>query len=179
MITTPKVQPNPAIQNSIENNFQGASSNFSRHKVSISDLSKPLVLKYLWDNAQGEGPAYKDNPGVSATMRFLPEMDIEAAQQYIQEALSNNKRLYFETLNGKPLKIDITDNVLCTLSYNNCHGDGTASRAIEMVRQHSLRKNYLEEFERFDQAKIEHPELNEITDGTLSKLLQIALYPKK
>ncbi|MBO9496370.1 hypothetical protein J7438_20135 [Thalassotalea sp. G20_0] len=138
----------PAVQQSSTNDSQGASGFFGQHQVRISELSKPLVLKCLWDNAKGGGAAYCNikNPAILMSMRLLPEMDIKVAEQHIQNAQSKNLPLSFDYLDTKPLKINITGNDLDTQSYDYYHGDGSAKRAIEKAIALDCKEKHPEEF---------------------------------
>ncbi len=171
----------PAVQQS-SNGSQGASAFLGQHHVSISEISKPLVLKCLWDNAKGEGVAFANinNPAILMAMRILPEMDIKVAEQHIQNAQSKNLLLSFDYLDTRPLKIDITGDNLNTQSYDHYHGEGCAKMAIEKAKE-LANKSHPEErylFDRFEQAKANHPNSKELTEDQLLDCLMSALHGK-
>ncbi|MBO9494558.1 hypothetical protein J7438_10720 [Thalassotalea sp. G20_0] len=172
-----------AAQKSSTNGSQGVSAFFGQHQVSISKLSKPLVLKCLWDNAKGEGVAFTKikNPAILMAMKLLPEMDIKIAEQHIQNAQSKNLPLSFGYLDNKPLEINITGNNLNTQSYDHYHGDGSAKRAIYKAKELDDREKYPEErylFDQFDQAVADHPNSGELTEDQLLDCLMSALHGK-
>ena len=150
-----------------------------RDVVDISGLNKPLVLKYLWDNAQGEGPRSADESFQNlASMFRFKKMSITKAEEHIQRCLSEGQPLKFDTLAGKSLRVDISRNQMNTDFYDETHGSGAAETAISKARNSNPEERFSGEFQRYDQAvaAANHPNMKELTEGQLSNLLAYTLY---
>ena len=94
-----------------------------RGVVDISGLKKPLVLKHLWDNAQGEGPGSEHESFQRlASMLRSRKMSITKAEEHIQRCLSEGQPLKFDDLAGKSLRVDISGNQMETYLYDDTHG---------------------------------------------------------
>ena len=153
---------------------------FAQRKViDISGLKKPLVLKYLWDNAQGEGPGSADESVQRlASLLRLRKMTITEAEEHIQSCLSEGQPLKFDFLAGKLLRVDISRNQMNTVLYDDTHGQGAAETAISMARNSICEENFPNEFHRFDQAVAASNVTNmkELTEDQMTKLLAFTLY---
>ena len=175
---------------------EGASGSFAQHKVDISKYSKPMVLKYLCDNARGQGPALS-HPHASVMAHRRP-MNIFVLDRRIEENWSQGRGLYFDYLGTIPLKIDISGSELDTTEYDRYHGDGCAARAIAKLET-AVQENpdaeqqiertaeqlaraqnilYPEESRRFDQALADVTDLEELTQDQLLKVVEFGLYGK-
>lgn len=150
-----------------------------RNVVDISGLNKPLVLKYLWDNAQGEGPRSADESfqNLASMLRFR-KMSITKAEEHIQRCQSEGRPLKFDFLAGKSLRVDISRNQMNTYLYNQTHGSGAAETAISKARNSKPEERFPDVFQRYDQsvAAANHPNMEELTGDQLSKLLAYTLY---
>lgn len=160
--------------------FQAASGSFAQRKVvDISGLSKPLVLKYLWDNAQGEGPRseHESLQRLASMFRFS-KMSIKKAEQHIQRCQSEGRPLKFDVLAGKSLRVDISRNQMNTDFYDDTHGPGAAETAISKARNSISEENFPDEFQRFDQAVAASnvTSMKELTEDQVSNLLAYTLY---
>jgi len=109
-------------------------------KVDIKGLSKAAVLAALFNASKQQGMgilhgrgAYKMTPddaekyltGGDAIARAIPEMD----------AIRRGKRLYFDYLEGRVLKVDITDDEFESAMYDRDIGVGAAQAAIDGIRR--------------------------------------------
>lgn len=152
-----------------------------RNVVDISGLNKPLVLKYLWDNAQGEGPrsAGESFQNLASMFRFR-KMPIAKAEEHIQKCQSEGRPLKFDSLAGKSLRVDISRNQMNTDFYDDTHGSGAAEAAISKARNSTSEERFSVEFQRYDQAvaAANHPNMKELTGDQLSNLLAYTLYGK-
>ena len=170
-----------------------ASASFAQHKVDISKYSKPMVLKYLCDNARGQGPALSHLH--ASVMALRRPMNIIVLDRRIEENLSQGRGLYFDYVDTIPLKVDISGSELDTTEYDRYHGDGCAARAIakletavhtriseagvveqQLARAHNVL--HPEESRRFDQALADVTDLEGLTQEQLLKVIDFGLYGK-
>ena len=162
MITDTKVQQNQKIQSPIEDSPQNASSKFAQYEVSIANLSKPLVLKCLWENAVG----FSSNPGIPMVPALTPKLNIKDAERFIQECLHKKQRLYFDYFFFQLLRVDLTTGTLMTKDYDSIYGIGSAKKAVEKARKITDENNDLKND--LDELRVECPELSglatELTD---------------
>lgn len=176
MITTTETQQNPNMQNTTEVSLQPSSRKFALRKISIAGISKAILLKCLFDNASSMGPAFCSNHSIAVATALTPKMDIEDVEKYIQECLHDNQILRFDYFNLIPLKVDISGDELISTEYDKLHGSGSAERAVEMARTQTNKEKSLKC--NLDELKVELPEINQLTNDDLSKLMKIALYPE-
>lgn len=90
--------------------------------MDISGLDKAAVLAALYNRARPVGAGFFE-------YRFAP-MTVEVAQQ-----LLNSGQTYFDFLNGRGMKIDLSgelwgDDEVGVLSYNGYNGDNAAEKAV-------------------------------------------------
>lgn len=189
-------QSTSTVQPPSNDGSEGASSSFAQRKVDITKYSKPMVLKYLCDNARGQGPALSQ-PHASV-MALRQPMNIFVLDRRIEENWSQGRGLYFDYLGTIPLKIDISGSELDTTEYDRYHGDGCAARAIAKLET-AVQENpdaeqqiertaeqlaraqnilYPEESRRFDQALADVTDLEELTQDQLLKVVEFGLYGK-
>ena len=119
------------IEQSSNNGSGEALSYFAQHQISIAGINKALLLKCLWDNANGAGKYFKAFPFLQLTMSLLDNMDIKVAEQHIQRSLSTKKPLDFDYVENKPIKSDIRSEFIYSKPYDDHHGDGSCLRAIQ------------------------------------------------
>lgn len=175
MITTIETQQIPKMQ-STEDSLKPSSSEFAQHKISIAGISKPILLKCLWDNASSMGPAFCANHSVAVATALTPKLDIKVFEKEIQERLHDKRSLNFDYFYFITLKVDISGDDLITKVYDSHHGIGSAKRAVEMARTKTNEEKGLKC--NLDELKNELPAINQFSDDALSELMKIALYPE-
>lgn len=154
-----------------------------------------MVLKYLCDNARGEGSALSSPH--ARMMALRRPMNILILDHHIEKNLSQGRGLRFDYIDTIPVKIDISGTELDTTEYDHYHGDGCAARAIAKLEtamqknpdvEHverrreqlapKLNEEYPEESRRFDQALADVTDLEELTQDQLLKVVEFGLYGK-
>lgn len=105
-------------------------------KVDISGLDKAAVLAALYNNSQ---------PSKRGPHRFnTEEMTVEDAHIHLEEGDDIRKQfgnklernpLYFDYLQGRLLKVNLSGDSFYALSYDRHLGDGLAARVIENLRK--------------------------------------------
>lgn len=116
------------------NSRQGDYAVFAEREVSIEGLSKALVLKSLYDYACGHGRALEEAPPELGLFVMRKPMDIKVAQRTIEEYKRDGRKLWFDYVNSKPIKTNISENTIDATSYDNNHGLGAANDAIMLAR---------------------------------------------
>ena len=154
-----------------------------------------MVLKYLCDNARGEGPALSSPHAHMMALRR--PMNILTLDHHIEENLSQHRGLRFNYIDTIPVKIDISGSEIDATEYDRFHGDGCAARAIAKLET-ALRENpdaekmertweplarkhralYPQESHRFDQALADVTDLEKLTQEQLLKVIDFGLYGK-
>ena len=129
-VTTPSLTQQPS-----NNSSQEASGSFVQRHVSIAGLTKGSVLKHLYDNANGQGPALEETHHASTTISLREPMDIDHAKRIIIEHRSGGYKLSFGYVNGKPIHTDISGDSIDTAPYDKRNGLGSASKAIAQARE--------------------------------------------
>lgn len=86
----------------------------------ISGLNKVELLFNLWSNQSFIAPAYTGNP-----LMFDDENAKKAVTRYID---------YF---NGRPIKTDLSKDIVDTWLYNRDAGKGKFEAVVEMLRKRS------------------------------------------
>lgn len=89
--------------------------------ISISGMSKGEVLARLYNAARQQGLGVLDSSG-------RHNITVEDAQRFVDTFPQD--RLYFDYLNGRVLKVDITGDILNTQAYDRDNGEGAAARAL-------------------------------------------------
>lgn len=79
------------------------------------------------------------------------DMAVEEARKYIE---GKNGDLYFDYVKGRPLKIDLSDDIVNTRFYDRDQGQGLAAKVIADLRNNIIKSTGLEpkpqnEFEQF------------------------------
>ncbi len=91
--------------------------------MDISKLDKAEVLATLYNRAQTQG---------MGILHYTPEdITVEEARKILSDIEENGHRPYFDYLNGRVMKVDLSGDELQTALYNRDNGDGAAERAIE------------------------------------------------
>ena len=92
----------------------------ARDVVDISNKDKAEVLAALYNRAHPRGVGILDyNPS---------QMSIEEARNLLKE------NSYFDLINGRVMRVNLSSNVLITYAYNRENGDGSAERIISHCR---------------------------------------------
>jgi hypothetical protein len=94
--------------------------------IDISGLDKADVLMRLYNGGFND---VNHAPVTGILQRMLPPMLLPEAQALIAER-SGAPILYFDYVNGKALKIDLTGDRLDPRLYDRDCGEGAASRAL-------------------------------------------------
>lgn len=90
-------------------------------KISLKDLDKAEVLAVLYNASKPQGMGF---------MRYDPKpMTREEAQK-----LLDTKQTYFDYLNGRVMKVDLSGEELSVWGYDRDNGSGAAERAISSLR---------------------------------------------
>ena len=90
--------------------------------MDISGLSKAKVLVALWNASQSQGNSFLDP-------RFMTPLTEEDAEKILATG-----QTYFDYLNGRVMKIDLSKDEVETWLFNRDNGDGSAERAISQLR---------------------------------------------
>jgi hypothetical protein len=92
--------------------------------IDISKFDKADVLRVLYNNSQPLG---------IGMLQFTPEdMTKEEAQAFL-DAREEGKKIYFDYLKGRVLKVDLTGDELDPWLYDRDNGSGAAERAISKI----------------------------------------------
>jgi hypothetical protein len=89
--------------------------------INISGLDKAEVLAALWNNSKSQGLSYM---GLNGQIKMSKDDAIPF--------LSRNDK-YFDYLNGRVLKIDLSEDEIDPRLYDRDNGQGAALKAIESI----------------------------------------------
>lgn len=92
--------------------------------IDISKMSKAEALMRLYNGGFND---VNHGPFAGALQRLLPPMTLEEAQAIIAEHGAN---LYFDYVNAKALKVDLSGDTLDPRWYDRDNGRGAAARAL-------------------------------------------------
>lgn len=100
--------------------------------VNIKGLDKAEVLLALWKSSRMQGMSFL---GFLAT----GELTLEQAKKEVEERLNasavcGERRCYFDYLNGRVLKVDISQDEFDSRLYDRDNGENAAQRAIDKLR---------------------------------------------
>lgn len=95
-------------------------TSLGKHKVSISGLDKADVMRSLFNNSHPQGMGIF-NP------LSLNDMSIERARELIATTLK------FDYVDGRVLKVDISNNELDTRLYDKNNGENAGLKAIQSL----------------------------------------------
>jgi len=97
------------------------------NNINITGLSKPEILKALFNGSFQQGMGVLDQSGA------VP-MTLEAATQIIDERGEDG--LYFDYVRGRVIKVSLSSETELRPSlYDRDNGEGAAARAIETLRK--------------------------------------------
>ncbi len=89
--------------------------------IDISKLNKAEVLSALWNNSRMQGMSFLGSNGST-------KMTKEDAQAHLSNCT------YFDYLNGRVLKVDLSEDEFCPRLYDRDNGEGAALRAIQRIK---------------------------------------------
>ena len=100
--------------------------------VNIKGLDKAEVLLALWKSSRMQGMSFL---GFLAT----GELTLEQAKEEVEgrlnaSAVCGERRCYFDYLNGRVLKVDISQDEFDSRLYDRDNGENAAQRAIDKLR---------------------------------------------
>ncbi|MGD0976791.1 MAG: hypothetical protein ABR875_00655 [Minisyncoccia bacterium] len=93
--------------------------------MNIAGLSKAAVLAALYNASRPQG------------MGFLHYDPKPMTEKQAQQLLGNGHRAYFDYLQGRVMKIDLSKDEVDTWGYNRDNGTNAAENAIEALRRSS------------------------------------------
>jgi len=91
-------------------------------KIDIAGMSKAEALCRLWN---GEPNSTHHGRFTTALQLLQKPMSIEAAERWVSEG-----SLYFDYVEGRALKVDLSGDVLDARLYDRDRSPGAASRAL-------------------------------------------------
>lgn len=107
-------------------------------KISIAGLDKAAVLAALHNGTRAVGMGVVHDIG--------RDMTVEEARGFLEAGRdtrrmfgdpSNQPKLYFDYLKGRPLKVDISGDEFDPRLYDRDAAPGAAQRAIDKLKQHA------------------------------------------
>lgn len=101
-------------------------------EVDISDLDKAALLAALYNNSRPMGMGWlQARDGVMTVEQARAEIETgdDSARMF-----GKQRELYFDYLRGRPLKIDLSGDVLRTWLYNRDNGRNAAERIVAKLR---------------------------------------------
>lgn len=153
-----------------DNSPQEASGIFAERKVSIAGLTKGSVLKHLFDNANGMGRELEITDHASTMLQLRETMDIDEAKCIIIDYNFSGRKLYFDYINGRPIKTDISGDSIDTESYDNYNGLGSASDAIAQARESkAMFRKAIAQARQSSGVATNQPNREELTDDLQNK----------
>lgn len=103
-----------------------------RNIINIKDLDKAAVLAGLYNNSKVQGMGFFGQKSLGN--KAGKAMTVEDAKKEIEDLQTNGRKLYFDYLHGKVMKIDLSGDELNPGMYDRDNGEGAAKAAIEQVR---------------------------------------------
>ena len=95
--------------------------------INIDGMDKAKVLAALYNNSQQMGMGFMNPAGASQ----MTEAD---AQKHIDHLVNNRYPLYFDYLQGRVMKVDLSGDTFNPRLYDRDNGDGAAERAVNSIR---------------------------------------------
>lgn len=89
--------------------------------IKIKGISKGKILAVLYNNARAQG------------MGWLPYDPTPMTESQAQELLDGGNT-YFEYLQGRVMKVDLSGDYMETWLYNRDNGEGKAEKLIDALR---------------------------------------------
>lgn len=101
--------------------------------VKIEGLNKAEVLKVLFNNSKIQG--FNQQRFEMGLMEYPKDLTTEDAQNILNERIESGFKLYFDYLNGKVMKIDLTSDIeFDEWGYDRDNGEGAAQKAIDLLK---------------------------------------------
>lgn len=101
-------------------------------EINIAGLDKAAVLAALYNKAHVQGLGFlRATPG---------DMSVEEARTYLEKgddhsqdfpSIMDARDLYFDYLNGRVMKVNLSEDVLETQNYDRDNGHGAAYAALQ------------------------------------------------
>jgi hypothetical protein len=88
--------------------------------INIEGLNKAEILAALWNKSKTQGISFLANNGSNY-------MTKEQAEEHLKEDT------YFDYLNGRVMKVDLSGNEFNPALYDRDNGQGSALKAIESI----------------------------------------------
>jgi hypothetical protein len=88
--------------------------------INIKGLNKAEILAALWNNSKMQGMSFMGSNGSN-------HMTKEQAEEHLKEYT------YFDYLNGRVMKVDLSGDELNPRLYDRDNGEGAALKAIENI----------------------------------------------
>jgi hypothetical protein len=101
-------------------------------EISIAGLDKAELLAALYNAARTMSWGWLQASDGPMTKEQAQELIDKGKWHDVVE--SSSKKLYFDYVKGRPLKIDISGDVLRTRLYDRDQGDGVAAEVVEKLR---------------------------------------------
>lgn len=92
--------------------------------INIAGIPKSEVIRRLYNGGNFQPPINTPSGIIAA---ITPG---EMSEEMAQRAVESNTRLYFDYLNGRPMKADISGDVFDPRLYDRDRGAGAAARAL-------------------------------------------------
>jgi len=100
-------------------------------EISIKGLSKAALLAALYNHSRPMGMGMLRARHGNMSHDEAAALIADPSQQ---DNGSRGSRLRFDYVNGRPLKVDLTDDTLHTGLYNRDNGPGAAEAVVEALR---------------------------------------------
>jgi hypothetical protein len=103
--------------------------------IDISKLDKAEVLAALFNNSKQQGMGFLHASGSEGMTVDAARAVIEAGddhqRRYPDLLADQKKRMYFDYVNGRVMKVEIGGDTLDPRLYDRDNGQGAAARALE------------------------------------------------
>ncbi len=99
--------------------------------MNIAGLDKAAVLAALYNGSKQQGIGFLDENGRN-------DITVLQARDHIEERADVFRGMYFDYLNGRVMKIDLSYDEVSTAMYNRDNGEGSAERIIEQIRASAM-----------------------------------------
>lgn len=118
----PDAKPMKVTRSSVNKKKRNKETTQMSNLIDISKMDKAEVLQKLWNRAINN-----QNHGLAFLLQGVQsDMSLETAQSYVR----SNPRLYFDYVDGRCMKVDLSGDMLNPTSYDRDCGQGAAARAL-------------------------------------------------
>lgn len=94
-----------------------------RAKIDISGIDKATLVAELFNNSKPLGLGF-------FAAKTNTKMTAEAAQRYLDKG-----QTYFDYLEGRVMKIDVSENEMDPWGYDRDNGQGAANKVVEAIKK--------------------------------------------